>query len=79
MKQKFENIKHNKGRPGRKNTFFSSDHAAESEGFSSNIIKKGFVAWPKNLAQNNKNRTCKILEGRTQSGGYVAFPKQALR
>jgi hypothetical protein len=76
MKQKIENIKHNKGEPRRKNKVFSSDHAAEFESLSSNIIKKGFVAWPgKNLSHRNKNRTLKILEGRTQNGGYVAFPK----
>lgn len=76
MKQKIENIKHNKGKPRRKNTFLSSDNVAEYETLSSNIIiKKGFVAWPaKSLSQRNKNRTKKILEGRTQNGGYVAFP-----
>ncbi len=77
MKQKFENIKHNKGEPRRKNRSLSSDHPVEPEAFSSNVIKKGFVAWPgKSVSHRNKNRARKILEGRTQNGGYVAFPKQ---
>ena len=40
-------------------------------------LKNGFIAWPENkLSSIKKNADMEISEGRSESGGYVAYPKK---
>ena len=40
-------------------------------------LKIGFIAWPENkLSTAKKNADIEISEGRSERGGYVAYPKK---
>jgi hypothetical protein len=40
-------------------------------------LKNGFIAWPENkLSTTQENPGLEISEGRSESGGYVAYPKK---
>ena len=40
-------------------------------------LKNGFIAWPENkLSATKKKADIEISEGRSESGGYVAYPKK---
>ena len=40
-------------------------------------LKTGFIAWPENkLPTTKKSADIEISEGRSESGGYVAYPKK---
>ena len=77
MKQKFENTKHNKGTPATGRNLLSVSHTNDYSHSRERSIQKGFVAWSerKSLPRRNQSADNEILEGRTYSGGYVAYSK----
>ncbi|MEO8413422.1 MAG: hypothetical protein ABI472_07165 [Ginsengibacter sp.] len=76
MKQKFENTKHNKGTPVRRRNVLSVSHTNDDDNSRKSLIQKGFVAWSERKSlPGNQGTDNEILEGRTYTGGYVAYSK----
>ena len=73
MNDSFENNNSNKTRIGKKRATKKRTNNYKPV----RQLKNGFIAWPENKASSTKqNADIEISEGRSESGGYVAYPKK---
>lgn len=78
MNKKIENNRHYKERPLKKNNCLNVINIAEYND-AETYNRKPFTAWPVNkLTMTNEDYGIEIIEGRTKSGGYVAYPKKRM-
>jgi hypothetical protein len=80
MKTLFKKNKHNKDGPLEKCDSLQMPNIPEKINDEEKAIKKAFVAWPENKSSEIiENKNIEIIEGRTKNGGYVAYPKEAIK
>jgi hypothetical protein len=80
MKTIFKKNKHNKDGPVEKGDMLNMPNTPENINDEGKPIKKAFVAWPEHKSSEIiDNKNIQIIEGRTKNGGYVAYPKEAVR
>lgn len=78
MDKKIENNRHYKEEPLKKNNCLNVINTAEYNDAEKHN-RKPFTAWPcDKLNATHENYGIEIIEGRTKSGGYVAYPKKEL-
>jgi hypothetical protein len=78
MNKKFEYNKDYKG-PVKKIDCMNVINTGEYNNDLEKCIRKPFTARPGNKpAVSNENYKIEITEGRTKSGGYVAYPKKRI-
>lgn len=78
MNKKIENNRHYKEGPLKKNNCLNVINTAEYNDAEKHN-RKPFTAWPVNkLTMTNEDYGIEIIERRTKSGGYVAYPKKRI-
>ena len=77
MNNNFENNNPKKKRTGEKSVYPIVPKKRTNNYKPITKLKNGFIAWPENkLSSIKKNADIEISEGRSESGGYVAYPKK---